>query len=85
MKKMQKNEKNIHVQTPRFDPITDEEADHIIGGLDDPINGGLCGIAGFACNKKGGLKVGVCVIVGIAWGLWTPIGGKKAKKKKSGE
>ncbi|GEM_PF-3758162 len=74
---MKTKEKKVHVQTPGFEPITDKEADQITGALDDPINGGLCALPGFACNKKGGLKIGVCVIAGIAWGIYTPIGGKK--------
>jgi len=78
---MKKKEENIHVQTPGFNPLTDEEADRIMGALDDPHNGGICLIPGFACNNKGGLKLGICILYGVAVGIWTPIGRKEQKEE----
>lgn len=61
---------NIHAQTPGFAPISDEEADRIIGGR-DPHNAGICVGVGFACNERGGIKFGVCYLYGLAGGGWT--------------
>lgn len=59
---------------PRFEPLTEEQAEQI-AGAGDPHNAGLCALFGFACNEKGGVKFGVCVLYGFAGGGWTFIGG----------
>jgi hypothetical protein len=56
-------EADLGFDPPRFAPITDAEAEAIRGGVD--VAAGLCGVVGFACGASGGIRLGLCVIVGV--------------------
>jgi hypothetical protein len=51
------------LEQPLFTPITEEEASSIRGGA--AAAGGTCVGVGIACNSKGGLRIGVCAILGV--------------------
>jgi hypothetical protein len=54
---------DLGFDAPRFEPIGAAEAEEIRGGLAGAA--GTCVAIGFACNSSGGIRGGVCVIVGV--------------------
>jgi hypothetical protein len=51
------------IDTPRFEPLSAEEAEATRGGIGPKA--GVCLAIGFACANQGGIKVGLCLLIGV--------------------